>query len=320
VTVIVAIIYIPIHLGGFHKIFNAVPAKHQTLAPGANAAYASLALGSALALFLYPHVMTGVFASGSQRTVKRNAALLPAYSFMLGLIALLGYMALAAGVTPSKDYGVNSAVPALFAKVFPDWFAGFGFAAIAIGALVPASIMSIAAANLFSRNVWGSYVRRGASPAQEAKVARIMSLIVKLGALVFILAAPATDVINFQLAGGVWMLQTLPAVFLALYFPWLNRWAVGTGWLTGIVWGTIMLAQEGFNASTHVVFGYGVYIALAAVIANALVVLAGSALAYGAGWRPVHRLSEADYQPQDSALPETAPLALEPEASLPLRG
>ncbi len=319
VTVIVAIIYIPIHLGGFHKIFNAVPAKNQNLAPGANAAYASLALGSALALFLYPHVMTGVFASGSQRTVKRNAALLPAYSFMLGLIALLGYMALAAGVTPSKDYGANSAVPALFAKVFPDWFAGFGFAAIAIGALVPASIMSIAAANLFSRNVWGSFVRRGASPAQEAKVARIMSLIVKLGALVFILAAPATDVINFQLAGGVWMLQTLPAVFLALYFPWLNRWAVGAGWLTGIAWGTVMLGQEGFNASTHVVFGYGVYIALAAVIANALVVLAGSALAYAVGWRPVHRLTEADYQPQPSA-PETAPLALEPEASLPLRG
>ena len=179
--------------------------------------------------------------------------------------------------------------------------------------------MSIAAANLFSRNVWGSFVRRGASPAQEAKVARIMSLIVKLGALVFILAAPATDVINFQLAGGVWMLQTLPAVFLALYFPWLNRWAVGAGWLTGIAWGTVMLGQEGFNASTHVVFGYGVYIALAAVIANALVVLAGSALAYAMGWRPVHRLTEADYQPQPSA-PETAPLALEPEASLPLRG
>ena len=143
--------------------------------------------------------MTGVFASQSQRTVKRNAAPLPAYSFLLGLIALLGYMAIAASIKPSKDFGTNSAVPALFASVF----AGFAFAAIAIGALVPASIMSIAAANLFSRNIWRDYVRPQSGPAEEARVARIASLLVKVGALVFILAVPATDVINFQLAGGV---------------------------------------------------------------------------------------------------------------------
>ena len=35
--------------------------------------------------------------------------------------------------------------------MFPDWFVGVAFAAIAIGALVPAAVMSIAAANLFTR-------------------------------------------------------------------------------------------------------------------------------------------------------------------------
>jgi SSS family solute:Na+ symporter len=316
VTVIVAIIYIPWHLGGFHGVFSHVPAKDQNLAPGANAAYASLALGSALALFLYPHVMTGVFAAQSQRTVKRNAALLPAYSFMLGLIALLGYMALAAGVKPSAKFGSSSAVPQLFADVFPDWFAGFAFAAIAIGALVPAAVMSIAAANLFSRNIWRDYFRPGATPSEEAKASRIVSLLVKLGALVFILAAPTTDVINFQLAGGVWILQTLPAVFLALYVPWLNRWAVAAGWLAGIAWGTVMLSQEGFAASTHTVLGITVYIALAAVIANVFVVLGGSGLAYAVGWRPQHLLSEVDYEPQPAAAPATDTFALEPDTSV----
>jgi SSS family solute:Na+ symporter len=237
---------------------------------------------------------------------------------MLGLIALLGYMALAAGVTPSKHFGANSAVPALFANVFPNWFAGFAFGAIAIGALVPASVMSIAAANLFARNIWKGYVNRRATPAQEASASKIMSLVVKLGALLFILFAPATDVINFQLAGGVWMLQTLPAVFLALYIPWLNRWAVGAGWLAGMAWGTVMLVQEGFNGSTHTVFGWNVYIALAAVIANVVVVLGGSALAYAAGWRPRHVLMEDDYEPHAAAVPATDPLALEPDASAPL--
>ncbi len=104
ITVIVAIIVIPIQLGGFGKIFQAA-LQHQattkgfavTLAPptatslGTYGAYATLALGSALALFLYPHSVTGVLASNSRKVIKRNAALLPAYSFVLGLIALFGY-------------------------------------------------------------------------------------------------------------------------------------------------------------------------------------------------------------------------------------
>lgn len=38
------------------------------------------------------------------------------------------------------------AIPRLFDQMFPSWFAGITFAAIAVGALVPAAIMSIAAA------------------------------------------------------------------------------------------------------------------------------------------------------------------------------
>src|SRR3954451_7813862 len=119
VTVIVAVIYVPHHLGGYHALFSKVPDKQLNLPSNLYAGYASLALGSAFALFLYPHVMTGVFASQSQRTVKRNAALLPAYTFLLGMIALLGYMAIAAAIKPSSDFGANSAVPALFTSMFP---------------------------------------------------------------------------------------------------------------------------------------------------------------------------------------------------------
>jgi solute:Na+ symporter, SSS family len=320
-TVIVAIIYIPYKLGGFGAIFDDVPKEQLTLPANAQAAYASLALGSAMALFLYPHVMTGVFAAQSQHTVKRNAALLPAYSFMLGLIALLGYMAISAGVQPSADYGANSAVPDLFAQMFPAWFTGFAFAAIAIGALVPASVMSIAAANLFARNIYRDYLKPDATPERESRAAKIMSLVVKLGALLFILLAPATQVINFQLAGGVWILQTLPAVFLALYVPWLNRWAVVAGWAVGIAWGTTMLAQEGFDASVHaldILGGRAVYIALAAFVANAVVAVAGSGLAYAVGWRPRTTIEPHEYEEQLGAAPATDPLSLEPDASAPM--
>ena len=53
----------------------------------------------------------------------------------------------------------------LVQALFPDWFAGFAFAAIAIGAWVPAAVMSIGSANLFTRNFWKAYVNPEIDPA-----------------------------------------------------------------------------------------------------------------------------------------------------------
>src|SRR5580693_7384345 len=106
-------------------------------------------------------------------------------------------MALAAGVDKNPAYaegfhrfGPNFAVPALFLSAFPAWFVGFAFAAIAIGALVPAAIMSIAAANLFTRNVYKEFLRPACTGKEEASVAKLVSLGVKFGALAFILGTP----------------------------------------------------------------------------------------------------------------------------------
>ena len=110
--------------------------------------------------------------SKSADTIRKNAILLPAYTLLLGLIALLGYMAHAANIKVAEP---NDVVPMLFKTLFPSWFAGFAFSAIAIGALVPAAVMSIGAANLFTRNVWKIYVHPEISHAGEASVAKIRS-------------------------------------------------------------------------------------------------------------------------------------------------
>lgn len=282
-TIIVAIIVIPAHLGGFGHIFavaqKALPLRTPTpgnvlLAPGAFSVYGTLALGSALALFLYPHSITGVLAASSRRTIKRNAALLPLYSLMLGFIALLGYMAIAAGVhvTPTTT---SMVVPLLFEKEFSPWFVGVAFSAIAIGALVPAAIMSIAASNLFTRNVYREYFRKDATPAQETRVAKLVSLIVKLGALVFIVAIPPTYSIQLQLLGGIWILQTLPSVIIGLYTRWLHRTALLIGWAAGIVVGTAMAASTGFKSSAYLLQLGGIsapgYAAVWALIVNLVV-------------------------------------------------
>ncbi len=269
-VIIVAIIYIPSKLGGWGSIFEAADAKfaaspnpgdNTLLGPNGQLQYVTLAFGSALALFLYPHSITAVLASRDRNTIKRNMAALPAYSLVLGLLALLGYMAISAGtkpvVTDGKPDG-NTIVPGLFDQMFPDWFAGVAFAAVAIGALVPAAIMSIAAANLFTRNIYKEYLKRDATPAQEAQVSKVVSLVVKLGALLVILVLDPQFSIDLQLIGGVIIAQTLPAVGLGLLTGWFHRGALVAGWVAGMLVGiwtlwTIPQVAYGANGATTVV-------------------------------------------------------------------
>ncbi|HEY5356980.1 MAG TPA: sodium:solute symporter, partial [Streptosporangiaceae bacterium] len=300
VTVIVAIVYIPARVGGWTHIFNHAathlasvnpktgkPFGALITPPAGEWAYATLALGSALALFMYPHAITGVLATARRNVIRRNMAILPAYSLVLGLIALLGYMALA---SPAVNAGVKAsggnaqlAVPLLFEHIFPSWFAGIGYAAIVIGALVPAAIMSIAAANLFTRNIYREFFHRGASPAQETRVAQVVSLVVKAGALVFVLALSKSFAINLQLLGGVWILQTFPSIVAGLYTRWFHRWALLAGWAAAMIWGTIVAYRQPvpgvpgshFGASTAVVpvLGHTAYIAVTAFVLNLVVAL-----------------------------------------------
>jgi SSS family solute:Na+ symporter len=298
-VIAVAVIYFPLKLGGWSGIFDAAEAKMASpsaanpalptgiFIPGAAAhwAYASLALGSALALFMYPHCVTATLSSKDRKTGRRNAVFLPAYSLLLGLLALLGYVAIKAGTKPiGLDGTVNPqlVIPQLFEDSFPGWFTGVAFGAIAIGALVPAAIMSIAAANLFTRNIYKAYLKPEATDAQEAKVSKIVSLITKFGALLFVLFLDRQNALNFQLLGGVWILQTLPAIVFGLFTKWFHRWALLIGWAVGMIYGTVSAygyctacTTRPFGNSLSVVpfLGKAGYIGLTALAINIVVVV-----------------------------------------------
>jgi SSS family solute:Na+ symporter len=286
IVVIAAVWLIPEKLGGYSAVFDAADryfalkggATGIILKPGQYTAYASLALGSALAAFMYPHTLTGILSSGSEATVKQNAIFLPAYTLLLGLIALLGYMAIAAGI---KVDASSDVVPALFLQIFPSWFIGFAAAAIAISALVPAAIMSIGAANLFTRNLWRPLVNPNISPQQEAATAKITSLVVKFGALLFIVYLPTQYAIDLQLLGGVWILQIFPAVVLTLFTSRLALPALFAGWAAGIVAGTALAFEQGLKPIYNLSLGseqYPVYIGLLALTLNLVVSFVLSAI------------------------------------------
>jgi SSS family solute:Na+ symporter len=129
----------------------------------------------------------------------------------------------------------------LFQGQFPPWFAGIALAAIGIGTLVPASVMSIAAANLWSRNIYKAYLQPDATSEQETTQSKIASLVVKFGAVALLVLLDPQYSLDLQLIAGVIILQTLPMVAIALYTRWFHRWALLAGWVAGMAWGLWML-------------------------------------------------------------------------------
>ena len=182
IVIIVAIIYLPSKVGGWGHVFDAAEKKMTTTT--------NPATGKPRRLHPRRRGRTGptrpspsgrpwrcsCTRTRSRRRSRPRAATrsartprsCPAYSFLLGLLALLGWVAIAAGTKPvGLDGKVNGqlVIPQLFEDMFPSWFAGVAFAAIAIGALVPAAIMSIAAANTFTRNIYKAWIKPDATRA-----------------------------------------------------------------------------------------------------------------------------------------------------------
>jgi SSS family solute:Na+ symporter len=312
-TIIVAIIVIPYELGGFGAIFAKIaPAKLLLPTPpagsgGLYSGYATLALGSAMALFLYPHATTGILSARSGEVVRRNAVILPAYSFMLGLITLLGAMAVAAGVSTMpqfaagfKEFGTNFAVPALLIHTLPPWFVGVAFAAIAIGALVPAAIMAIASANIFTRDIWRQFINPRVTAGQESMVAKLFSIVMIIGALLFIFGLPLQYAIQLQLLGGMWMIQIFPSIVFSLFTRFYNGWALLIGWACGIGFATHYAILNHLVSSIYAfhIAGYTFpcYIAIATFLLNVVVATILSPLLNTFASDRIHDITaEADY-------------------------
>jgi SSS family solute:Na+ symporter len=320
ITVITVAVYIPLIHGGYgaalsvaqsylsnpksgiHNVVALKSALGYTVLPSQlYAAYFSLALGSALALYLYPHAINGSLSSESREKLKLSTSLLPIYGIGLALITLFGILIYlvpsALNLVITTKNGALT-VPALIAASMPDWFVGLAFLAIFIGGLVPAAIMAIGVANLLTRNVIGEFTKL--SPSSEARLAKILSTVFKFVALAFVFVVPPTYAIQLQLLGGILVSQTLPAVFIALYTDKLEGNSTLAGWIVGMASGiylTLYVNHFGPLVSSFFNTPMGlIYIALIALSLNLTTTVVGSLIARLAGWKPTSAITAQDFE------------------------
>jgi len=224
---------------------------------------------------MYPHVLTAAFAAGGVDPLRRSIVAVPAWTFVLGLFGLPGITALAAGVVAPVG-NAELALPLMVRELLPEPASGAVF-----GALVPAAVMSVAVAALFTRNVYTEFFAPWTTPEHSVRVARWVSLLAKVAALAFVFGLRDQDAINLQLLGGIWILQTFPAVVLGLTRTAWPPHALLAGWAVGMVLGTVLAVAGGFS-SVVAVGPVLLYVAVVALVVN----LAVAALAAQVG-RPV---------------------------------
>jgi SSS family solute:Na+ symporter len=310
VWLVLSVVLVVAMSGGWGNTFDAAqrrfgadqsPATDLLLSGPAQWTYLSLVIGSALSIFAYPHALTAILAAKDRNTIKRNAAALPIYILALGLMAMLGLFAIAKGVFPvdadlahGKIGDSNTLAPMIFHTLFPAWSTGIAYATLAVAALIPASIMSISAANLFTRSIYMEYFRTRATPLEEARVSRWVSLFVKFGAAGVIIWLNPTFSTQFQLIGSIVILQILPAVFIGVMTGWFHRWALMIGLIVGLgtsvmllyltpqvspTTGQVVPGHEHFGASNWPLEKWGldtkisIYIGLITMLINLIVVV-----------------------------------------------
>jgi len=134
--------------------------------------------------------------------------------------------------------------------------------------------MSIGAANLFTRNIWKAWVNPAVTSAGEAQVAKITSLLVKVGALLAILFLPTQFALDLQLLGGLWILQTFPALVFGLFVNWFGSSALLAGWAVGLFGGSLVAWMDGLRPLHSLTVGettFSVYTGVLALLANIIV-------------------------------------------------
>lgn len=246
ITVIAVIVIVPISIGGFGNAFKAANTSYVTLPENLVPAYATLILGSALALYLYPHAINGVLSAQSAQKLRSSTALLPLYGVGLAILALMGILVYAVPGAmnflsgfPESSRGIL-VVPSLILYSMPSWFSGVALLGIFIGGLVPAAIMAMAQANLLTRNIIKE-IKPNLSDKSEIRITKISSTAFKFVALGFVFSVPATYAISLQLLGGIIIVQILPAVFFGLYTRVLTKIPLIIGLVIGISSGILMV-------------------------------------------------------------------------------
>lgn len=242
IVLIVAVVffglYLPIHffgsVGGMFEALDAAKPGFLAL-PGGTAkldvswVMSTLVLTS-LGFYMWPHFSANSFSARNADVLRHNAVFLPLYQICLLFPMLIGFTALLV-LTPALKTP-DMAFMTIVQKVFPGWALGLVGGAGALACMIPAADLILSTSMLFTRNVYVRTFDQNATPEFQAKMARVLVLVITGTALTLAIKAP-NMLVNLLLTGYSGVTQFFPMIVLGLFWKRATKIAAFCGVITG---------------------------------------------------------------------------------------
>jgi SSS family solute:Na+ symporter len=226
------------------------------------------ALNVALGTWIFPHMFQLIYSAKDEAAIRRNAVWQPLYSLSYFFIVLLGFAALLAGTQPEGG-DTNAVLLQFVSDRYPPWAIGLLAGTTCLLALVPGSILLLAAASIFGRNVVLP-LNRGLSDRALLWTSRA-AMLAFAGLAVWLSTTQNRSLVEIGLSAYAAIGMLAPGVFLALLWPRASAAGVFAGIVAGYA-ALLLPAAESFWARVLPEWDRG----LAAMAVNAVVAVAVS--------------------------------------------
>ncbi|AWC43677.1 MULTISPECIES: sodium:solute symporter family protein [Bacillus cereus group] len=243
-------IYLPYHYyGGFQPMFEAVEAAKPGFLSlpeqGMSVSwFVSTIILTALGFYMWPHTFAAAFSAKSEKVFRKNATIMPLYSFVLLFVFFAGFAAILQ-VPRLQGADADLSLFRLAIQTFDPWFIGIIGSAGVLTALVPGSMLLMAASTLLAKNIY-QVLAPSVSDQQVARVAKLFVPIVTIVSVFFTFKGGET-IGALLLMGYSIVTQLFPALVCSL-FP--RQFVTKQGAISGMIVGLFMVAYITLSGST----------------------------------------------------------------------
>jgi solute:Na+ symporter, SSS family len=235
-------IYLPIHYyGGIQPMFEAVEAAK----PGflalpesgmSSSWFVTTILLTALGFYMWPHTFGSVYSAQNEKVFRKNAIFMPIYQLILLFVFFVGFAAILQ-VPGLEGPEADLALLRISIQTFDPWVVGIIGAAGILTALVPGSMILMAAATLLAKNVY-QVVNPKVTDKQVSMTARYLVPVVALIAVFFTFKGGNT-LVTLLLMGYSLVTQLFPTLVFSLM---KNNFVTTQGAFAGIGAGVATVA------------------------------------------------------------------------------
>lgn len=243
-------LYLPIHYyGGFQQMFQAINDAQPGLLTLPDKGPSTFWMISTILLngfgfFMWPHAFAAAFTAKNERALRRNAAFMPIYQLVLLFVLFVGFAAILQ-VPGLKGPDTDLALFKLAKATFDPWFVGVIGAAGLLTAIVPGSLLLMAAATLITKNIYKVWNPKS-TDEQLSKLSRYMVPVVALVSLYFTFNGGST-IVALWLMGYNLVTQLFPSLLCSL---WKNNPINARGAFSGIIAGVATVAYVTISKTT----------------------------------------------------------------------